>query len=301
MLSLPVFEPHVEGARKAAKNWGGSKVSIEGNTLKRTLPSEVVGAIDLIYPWAENGSVQQLRLTESTCPALSAIAALAESIPGYLITLTDRHLGLFLCAKAAIRSSVDSFWNTSAAERLTIATCLTAFEFHGKHDPVITLRACLAKCPDSVPAPGTANLAFFQSEPLRNVLREEMSDAEHALITGSWKAATVLGGAVLEAILFWAIKGMSSDLDRLPDKPKEGIEKLELHRLIDVARKLRLIKESTKTQASLARDSRNLVHPGAVLQGLRECDKSSSLTVLAAIETVVRDISEFCAGSRRVL
>ena len=67
---------------------------------------------------------------------------------------------------------------------------------------------------------------------------------------------------------------------------------MELRRFIDVARKLGLIEEKSRKLADLARDARNLVHPGAVLTERRDCDKASSQTVAAAIEAVVRGCLE---------
>jgi hypothetical protein len=45
------------------------------------------------------------------------------------------------------------------------------------------------------------------------------------------------------------------------------------------------------TQADLARDFRNLIHPGRAQRTGADCDRGTALTALAAIELVVRDLS----------
>jgi hypothetical protein len=64
----------------------------------------------------------------------------------------------------------------------------------------------LAKCPDEAPSPETAGLAVLSDSPdLQRSLRFDLSEVNTALVEGRWKSATVLGGAVVEALLLWAL------------------------------------------------------------------------------------------------
>src|ERR1700732_1902197 len=76
-----------------------------------------------------------------------------------------------------------------------------------------TVRDLLAKCPDEIPSPGTTALLFIADIDLRDSIRNDISAANRALVDGLWKAATVLAGAVAEALLLWAITYRKSASD----------------------------------------------------------------------------------------
>jgi hypothetical protein len=66
---------------------------------------------------------------------------------------------------------------------------------------------------------------------------------------------------------------------------------LGLADLIDAALAMDLINQSTADQARLAKDFRNLIHPGRVLRKKETCEKGTAHGALAAAELVARDIS----------
>ncbi len=72
-------------------------------------------------------------------------------------------------------------------------------------DPVSLVHRMLSKCPDEAPAAGTEELKFVTDQALRNSLRPDLSAAESALHNGEWKAATVLAGSAIEALLLWSV------------------------------------------------------------------------------------------------
>ena len=113
---------------------------------------------------------------------------------------------------------------TIAAGYITAHPFLNPISSFGNRSPVQIIRDSMAKCPDEIPIQGTADLPFLHNVALRDALRIEISTVEQALSNREWKAATVLGGAALEGILFWTIKGMHNELVTLQDKPKEPIE-----------------------------------------------------------------------------
>ena len=51
----------------------------------------------------------------------------------------------------------------------------------------------------------TTELVFIPDAGLREGLRLDISTANQALANGEWKAATVLAGSVVEALLLWAV------------------------------------------------------------------------------------------------
>jgi hypothetical protein len=245
-------------------------------------------------------------LTPEVYPKLMTLAKMISHVPEELLNLQGSELEQYVFSVSAIETTLSMY-----RERMALPARdrtgplsdveLTGLEYFARQSPVRLLRLLFAKAPDFVPSPGTSELPFFSDKRMREALHREISDVAQSIADREWKAATVLGGATLEAILFWSIQGMQTELAAMPDKPKEPIAEWELRRFIDVARKLGLIEENTKKLAHLARDARNLVHSGAVLRERRDCDKASSHTVAAAIEAVVRDISELCRKQIRKL
>jgi hypothetical protein len=94
-----------------------------------------------------------------------------------------------------------------------------------------------------------------------------------ALLHGEWKAATVIAGSIVEALLLWAIKQRNdSDIKAAVSKgakkglwakaPSSDSVDWNLHQYIEIAAELHLVEAETADQARLAKDFRNLIHPG---------------------------------------
>jgi hypothetical protein len=149
----------------------------------------------------------------------------------------------------------------------------------------------LAKCPDQSPSPATADLSFIADVALRNNIRTDLSTANSALHNAEWKASTVLAGAVIEALLLWGIQNNLTALAALNPRPAAAPENWGLADLIDVAHRLTLIETNTKSQALLAKNFRNLIHPGRSQRMQEICDRGTALTALAAAELVIRDLT----------
>lgn len=101
----------------------------------------------------------------------------------------------------------------------------------------------------------------------------------------------------MEALLLLGIENktqleIDDAIDKLArkDRPLGKPEEWRLFQLIKVAEKLHIIKELSAKQCDLARDYRNLVHPGKV-RTHQPCDRATALGALAGCEIVVRELS----------
>ncbi len=119
-----------------------------------------------------------------------------------------------------------------------------------------------------------------------------------ALANGEWKAATVLAGSLLEALLLWAIEKQETQVfegavEALKGKKKlsEDPKKWHLTDYIDVAAHMELIQETTVRQAELAKDFRNLIHPGRAIRLQQDCTRATALSAVSAVEHVVNDLT----------
>lgn len=78
-------------------------------------------------------------------------------------------------------------------------------------DAVTVIRRALAKCPDEYPPSPTTELLFIKDPALRENIRQDLGASNRALSNAEWKAATVLAGAAIEALLRWRLQEPSPD------------------------------------------------------------------------------------------
>jgi len=247
--------------------------------MARVVPSQIVAFIDQNLSELQSG---RLIVTHASVAGLTAIAHLIDELPTELLTISGRDYSDLVHAVETIRNSV-AFWQHNASRDIGIANI-------GGKNILQILRQALARCPDQSPSPATVELAFIADGVLRDSVRLDISTATSALHNGEWKAATVLAGAAAEALLLWAVT-KSPGLSSLAQKPQGPPEKWHLGDYIAVAMSLNLIKNNTKELANLAKDFRNLIHPGRAQRLDEVCDRATALTALAAVECIVRDLS----------
>jgi hypothetical protein len=168
-------------------------------------------------------------------------------------------------------------------------------------DPVTLLYFLLSKCPDEAPASATTGLDFLKDELQRRDLRTDKSDSDRALSNGEWKAATVLSGSLVEALLLWAVQQKQANIAStlaairsrgaaLP-RGNRAVEDWSLHEYIEVSAELEIIDTKTAQQCRLAKGFRNLIHPGAEQRRSEKCRRPEALAAAAAVEHVIRDLS----------
>ena len=171
----------------------------------------------------------------------------------------------------------------------------------GNLNQVQVIRKALLSCPDDVPPRHSNELPFIRDANSRKTLLIDLETARSALNHGEWKAATVLGGSLVEALLLWAVQQKAAaDIQtacseavsaaKLPRNPPSDPLNWVLFQLVQVAEQLTLIESDTATQARLAKDFRNLIHPGLAIRTQQYCDRGTALAANAAVEFVSRDL-----------
>lgn len=266
--------------------------------MSRLMPSQLVAFIDKIFPSPEQKR-KPFTLGIDRVYQLAAIVEMADKIPDELITIEGENFSNYLLSLASIRSAVSTWQSYGHGPDLHPISGLPNLNL------VIILRNALSFCPDEFPEKGTNELMFITDPQLREILRNDISSANKAFINGEWKATTVLAGSVAEALLLWALQPMaernpekiSNSTDHLlkngkiNKKPQSNLEEWNLHHLIEVSRNLDLIRENTATQARLAKDFRNLIHPGVSVRKNQACSRATALTALAALELILENIN----------
>ncbi|MBR0991898.1 hypothetical protein JQ580_14390 [Bradyrhizobium japonicum] len=249
--------------------------------ISKVVPSQVVALIDRVYPSAK--ATPSMTVYSGDAAILASIINLVDDIPVELLTLSgDDYTGLVVGLES-------------------MGAAIERWNFRGGDDPPRTLdgkspvhliRDALSRCPDERPAPTTTELVFIIDDSLRESIRLDISSAFDALHRSDFKAATVLAGAAIEALLLAAVQtgGHTSPPSRMKNKPKDGPETWDLAQFIEAATLLGLIKPETGEQAGRAKNFRNLIHPGRAQRLSESCDRGTALAALAGVELVSRDL-----------
>jgi hypothetical protein len=159
------------------------------------MPSQVVQTIDEFFPHAAKDLPNHLL---SGHALLQGLLNLLNDVPDKLINVSSADYADLIFAEGAI----DEFL-THARMRGAVATYIANVR---GFDAVTVIRRVLAKCPDEYPPPTTTELLFIKDNALRESIRQDLGAATRALSNNEWKAATVLAGATIEALLHWRLQ-----------------------------------------------------------------------------------------------
>lgn len=263
--------------------------------MPRVYPSQVCDLIERLFPGIVSKGEQTI--TSNDAPALTAIAALTREIPANLIALTGRDYTDFALGLGAIEFCLNQ-WQSVGLQRVA------DLRKPNGANPVLLLYRTLSNCPDDAASPETVEMAFITDANLRDSIRRDIAAADRDLVNGEWKGATVLAGAATEALLLWALQEKSKaadvsaavtaliDLKKLSKRsdPTDP-ETWHLHEYIEVALHLKLISARAAKAAALAKDFRNLIHPGRSQRLGQVCDVGTAHQALAAVNLVARDLA----------
>lgn len=241
--------------------------------------------IDLIqkcYPDADANPL--FNIPSNDAAVLSAIINLVDDIPEELLTIHGEAYTDLIFGLEAMGSVIEKWTHT---DHRHVARA------HNGKNPVMLVRDALRQCPDQHPSLASDELKFIVgNDLLRESIRLDISAATAGLSQGEYKTATVLAGSALEALLLWAIeqRGITGTPPGVKTR-KPAPPDWDLTEYIKVARHIGIITDDTVKQAELAKDFRNLIHPGKTIRLQQVCDRGTALSALAAFEHAVRNLS----------
>lgn len=266
--------------------------------MPQVIPSQAVALIDRIFPWAAQSEQGEKghEIIAGKSGGISVIVDAIEKIATELITLEGGEYVSFAVSLTTLKHALTRWDNEGGTYKIPVHT--PGFD---NVSPIILLRSALAKCPDAAPIMGTSELNFIADIDLRNSLRLDISTSHSALIHGEWKAATVIAGSVIEALLLWSLQQKNpTDIGnsvrnrisagKLDSNPGTNLLRWSLSPFIEVAHDLGLIRDITCEQCRIAREFRNLIHPGKTQRlGIR-CTRGTAHSAIAAMEQVIEDL-----------
>jgi hypothetical protein len=241
----------------------------------KVLPSQLVEAIDSLFG-ANRLELDGRAVTHNFRAEVHALLALLDEVPNELIDLRSvEYIELTRCRAVLATSLVR--WNLGDA--------VPARDVGGK-DPVERIRRLMKQCHDELP-PAEPELPFISDADTRFGIEDRLHAAWTDFGAREWMGATVLAGAALEALLLWAVKRAN-----LTETSRRPPDELHLADLIRLAVTNHVIDEACERQVSLAKDARNLVHPGKALRSGEACNRTTALTALAAVYRVIDEMKK---------
>jgi hypothetical protein len=219
---------------------------------------------------------------------LAALLELLEQIPEELLPRSSDAYLDFILGAGALRHAV-LLWRSGDTK-----TTIKPLKRWGGRNPVSLVYNALKDAPDEAPAPTTKTLAFIKDPAAADILRNDLAAVERAIHNGEWKAATVLAGSVIEALLLWAVSQDAKKAVAANSAPKSkpDINEWNLIDLIKVAHELGLISIDTQKQADLSRGYRNLIHPAVAERKNMVADRPTAFAAFAGMDLVVADLTK---------
>lgn len=210
------------------------------------------------------------------------LLSLLRAVPEELLPAEPDANLVMEAAKGAMQGALTSW---SGAPHPGAAAHLRPSKVFGDQHPLVAVLIVLRQCKDEGAASTTPGLTFIKNDAARESLRVDVATAFRAYANGEYKAATVLAGAVVEAILLWRIKGISvpsltaavTAHDTATPSRKLAGKDPESWDLIEVAAALRILDDYTKASCDLCREFRNLIHPGCVLKKGADASKATAI------------------------
>lgn len=259
--------------------------------MSKVMPSQVVQTIDELFPHAAKG--QEAVLDPGHSSSLRGVHNLLKEVPPELIVMPPNQYADLILAISTIEEYLGSW---------TARGYVQSMRSVKGRDVITVIRQALVLCPDDYPPKSTTDLSFISDDDLRESIRHDVGAVNRALNNAEWKAATVLAGATIEALLHWKIQGHPNkqEIDTAlntvigtgkAQKRSNDPDMWDLAHFIEVAAEMKYITSETRVAANLARNFRNLIHPGRVTRLNQSCNRATSYSAVGALEHVIHDLS----------
>lgn len=127
---------------------------------------------------------------------------------------------------------------------------------------------------------------YITAQPYRSILERDFEEMQMCLQAGAWKAAMVMAGSLIEAILVEHLENLGSPGD------EEALRKIMLNEAIKRCEALGELSETAAKLCSAVKDYRNLIHPGKVARdSLPPPDQNNAVIVTALVGKVTQEIA----------
>jgi RNA binding exosome subunit len=132
-----------------------------------------------------------------------------------------------------------------------------------------------------------ASFDFIIGEDFRGSLERDYDELNLAMQAKIWKAAYVLAGSIIEAILIDYL--IASGYQR---RPHSDILKMDLAQAITACREENVLSEKTEHLSHAIRSYRNLIHPGRSIRLGETANENGAKIAQALVEIIIEEIAE---------
>lgn len=147
--------------------------------------------------------------------------------------------------------------------------------------------------------PERPDFSFITKLDLRSIIERDYEEIQRCLASEAYKAATVMCGSVMEALLLDALLMDEAKATRSPKAPKDkkgevikDFGRWALNSMIEVTVDLGIIPKETLGFASHAvREHRNLIHPAVETRKKIAPEKEEANAARAALDLIIKNLS----------
>lgn len=145
--------------------------------------------------------------------------------------------------------------------------------------------------------PASSEFSFMSSGELRAIVERDHAELRQLRTTTALKSRLLLSGALIEGLLLDALEGCRAKAlasRKAPTRIQKGanVEDWTLAEMIDVAVNVGRITEGAAKLSQVARDFRNLIHPGKERSKHYVVGEAEVAGAEAALTTVIRDLRQ---------
>jgi len=259
------------------------------------MPSQVVLVIEKFFSHVRRATPGDGLIQSSHLEQLQGIVNFIREIPSELIVVPPDQYGDMTLTITIIeenekfRVTNGGHFGVAAVKSIDVATILYRV---------------LSQCPDEYPPKSTHELLFLTDSQLRESIRQDIGAVARAISHAEWKAANILVGAAMEALLHWKLgtgTPSASAIGAAVAKPAASgtltrtsptsIDDWSLHQFIEVCGETSVLKPKTLAAARLCNSYRNLIHPGRSQRLGEVCIRGTAYLAAGALSNVVDDLA----------
>jgi len=157
-------------------------------------------------------------------------------------------------------------------------------------------------------------LVFPNDPQLQESIAIDVAAAESAMADGRYKNACVMAGAAIEALLLWAVQrrpgvdhqaAFARVQANRTAAHRPGIPTLDqdprrctLEQYIEIARELQVLSPVAADASMLAREFRNLIHPGRAERLRQQATRGTAAEGVAALTLTTEDLAARAANQQ---
>ena len=144
----------------------------------------------------------------------------------------------------------------------------------------------------AMPVLVSKDFSFIQDIKLRNILTRDYGEIQKSMISGSHKAAIILSGGSIEAVLLDLLNEDESAARASSKAPTEpNLDKWHLNDLIEVAVDTSAVAGEIAKLSHSVRQYRNLIHPGVEVRGDLKVEPEEAKIAVEVLNILIRELS----------